>query len=344
MEDTLVRLGIVGLGGWSKQIFQAVDQLPEVKITRCYSRYPDTRKAFASEFDCAACERYEEMLEDPGIDGVVVMSSNAAHEKDVTLAASRGKHIFVTKPIATTIAAGKRMIDVCSQNEVVLAVEHQTRREPALRKLKDVLDSGELGAVRLVEANYSTPNGLKIQEGDWRWSEKECPGGVLILVGIHVIDTLQYLLGPVSRVLSWQDRGGLKAEISGVTATLLDFESGLRGYLGSSYVSGFSHWIKVYGTKRNALFSELGGLTLTEDSWEEGEVREDVAPAANVTAPMPAIVEEIAEFVRCIRTGESPEIGGEAALRNLAVVLAAVESDKSGKPVEIASLLKESRA
>jgi predicted dehydrogenase len=210
-----------------------------------------------------------------------------------------------------------------------------------LRKLKEILDSGELGAVRLVEANYSTPNGLKIKEGDWRWAEDQCPGGALIQIGIHVIDTLQYLLGPVSRVFSWQGSGGLEVEMPGVTATLLDFESGLRGYLGSSYVSSFSHWIKVYGTKKNAFFSELGGLILTEDSWEEGQVREDVAPGANVTPPMPTIIEEIEEFVRCIRTGESLEIGGQAALQNLAVVLAAVESDKSGKPVEVASVLAE---
>ncbi|MHC4087445.1 MAG: Gfo/Idh/MocA family protein [Planctomycetota bacterium] len=343
MEDTRIHLGIIGLGNWSRQIFQAVDRLPDVKITQCYSRYPDTKKAFASEYDCVACEQYEQMVDDPQIDGVVVMSSNAAHEKDVALAASKGKHIFVTKPIATTIAAGKRMIDVCSQNEVVLAVGHQTRREPALRKLKEIIDSGELGTVRLVEGNYSTPNGLKIKEGDWRWSEDECPGGALIQIGIHVIDTLQYLFGPFNRVFSWQGRGGLEVEIPGVTATLLDFESGLRGYLGSSYVSSFSHWIKVYGTQKNAFFSELGGLTLTEDSWEEGEVRKDIAPGAKVTPPMPAIVEEIGEFARCIRTGESPEIRGEAALHNLAVVLAAVESDKLGRPVEIASLLKEQK-
>ena len=341
LDDKRVHLGIIGLGNWSRQIFQAVGELPEVKITGCYSRYPDTKKAFASEFDCVACEQYEHMTEDPQIDGIVVMSSNAAHEKDVMLAASRGKHIFVTKPIATTIAAGKRMIAVCGKNDVILAVGHQTRREPALRKLKEILDSGELGSVRLVEANYSTPNGLKIKPGDWRCSEDECPGGALIQIGIHVIDTLQYLLGPISRVFSWQDSGGLEVEMPGVTTTLLEFESGLRGYLGSSYVSGFSHWIKVYGTKRNACFSELGGLTLTEDSWEEGEVHKNIAPPANVTPPMPAIVEEIAEFVRCIRTGESPEIGGQAALQNLAVVLAAVESDKLARPVEIASLLKE---
>jgi predicted dehydrogenase len=284
------------------------------------------------------------MIEDPQIDGIVVMSSNAAHEQDVTLAASRGKHIFVTKPIATTIAAGKRIIAVCEQNDVILAVGHQTRREPALRKLKEILDSGELGTVSLVEANYSTPNGLKITKGQWRSLESECPGGALIQIGIHVIDTLYYLLGPISRVLSWQDNGGLKVNIPGVTATLLEFESGLRGYLGSSYVSSFSHWIKVYGTQKNAFYSELGGLTLTEDSWEQGEVRKDIAPPANVTPPMPAIVEEIREFVRCIRTSENPEVGGQAALHNLAVVLAAVESDKLGRPVEIASLLEKSHA
>lgn len=344
LNDKPVQLGIIGLGNWSRQIIQAVSQLPGAKITGCYSRYPNTRKAFASEFGCVPYEQYENMAEDPQIEGIVVMSSNVAHEADVTLAASRGKHIFVTKPIATTIAAGKRIIDICAQNEVILAVGHQTRREPALRKLKKILDFGELGAIHLVEANYSTPNGLKIEQKDWRWSEKECPGGALIQIGIHVIDTLLYLLGPISRVFSWQDRGGLKAEIPGVTATLLEFESDLRGYLGSSYASSFSHWIRVYGTEKNAFFSELGGLTLTEDSWEEGEVREQIAPPANVSAPMPAIVEEIGEFVRCIRSGESPEIGGEAALHNLAVVLAAVESDKLGRPVEIVSLMEESQA
>jgi len=334
-----VHLGIIGLGNWSRQIFQAVGQLSQAKITQCYSRYPDTKRAFAAEFDCGACEQYHHMVDDLQIDGIVVMSANGAHEDDVTLAAARGKHVFVTKPLATTLAAAKRMIDVCAESDVVLAVEHQTRREPALRKLKEILGSGELGTVRLVEGNYSTPNGLKIQPGDWRCSENECPGGALIQIGIHVIDSLQYLLGPVRRVFSWQGKGGLQAEIAAVTTTLLDFESGLQGYLGASYVSSFSHWIKLYGTKRNALFSELGGLVLTDDSWETGELRERIAAPANVCAPMPTIVEEMAEFVRCIRTGESPEVGGQAALYNLAVVLAAVESNKLGRPVDIASVL-----
>ena len=339
MASSQVNLGIVGLGNWGRQIFQAVDQLPEVRITHCHSRYADTRQAFALEYGCEACDQYEDMVKDPGIDGIVVMSANTAHEKDVTLAASGKKHVLVTKPIATTIAAAKKIIDACARNKVILAVGHQTRREPASRKLKEVIDSGELGEVRLVEANYSTPNGLNIREGDWRWPENECPGGALIQIGIHIIDTLNYLLGPVRRVMSWQDRGGLNVDMPGVTATLLEFESGLRGYLGSSYVSSFSHWIKVYGTRRNAIYSELGGLVLTGDSWEQGQVRKTVAPPAKVSAPMPAVVEEMKEFAHCIRTGQIPEIGGETALHNLAVVLAAVESDKTGQPMDVSSLL-----
>ncbi len=337
MSNNEIHLGVVGLGNWSRQIFLAVDRLPDVRITHCYSRHSDTRGAFAAEYGCKACARHRELLDDDGLDGVVVMSANTAHEDDVIRAASNGKHVFVTKPIATTLAAARRMIDVCARNHVVLAVEHQTRREPALRKLKEILASGALGDVRLVEANYCTPTGLKIAEGDWRGREGECPGGTLIQIGIHVIDALQYLFGRVSRVLSWQDSKGLQVEMPCVTATLLDFESGLRGYLGSTYLSSFSHWIRVYGTKKNAVYNELGGLTLTADSWEDGEVHEAVAPAADVTAPMPAVVEQMAEFARCIRTGERPETDGENGLRNLAVVLAAVESARTGNPASTAS-------
>jgi len=344
LDDRAVQLGIVGLGNWSRQVFYAAGQVPEAAITGCYSRHPSTRQAFASEFGCRPYESYEQMADDPQIEGIIVMSANSAHEQDVSIAASHGKHVLVTKPIAATIAAGKRMIETCRENRVTLAVGHQTRREPALRKLRGVLDSGALGDLRLVEANYSTPNGIKIRSGDWRWSEQECPGGPLIQIGIHVIDTLLCLLGPIRRVYSWQERGGIEAEIAGVTATLLEFESGLRGYLGSSYVTRFAHWITIYGTRKNALFSELGGLRLTDDSWEDGEVWDQLAPPAELGAPMPTIVEELREFARCIRTGEEPEIGGEAGLHNLAVVLAAVESNRTGQPVEVASVLESSEA
>ena len=88
MAGKCVHLGIVGLGNWSRQIFRAVGQLSQAKITACYSRYPDTKRAFVAEFGCVACEQYEHMTEDPQIDGIVVMSANGAHEADVTLAAA----------------------------------------------------------------------------------------------------------------------------------------------------------------------------------------------------------------------------------------------------------------
>ena len=340
MTERPIQLGITGLGYWSGEIAHAVREVPNAAITRCYSRYSETAASFAAEFGCTRCASYDELLDDPEIDGVIVMSANVKHEQDVTRAAGKGKHVFVTKPIATTIPAAKNMIEACKKNRVILGVGHQVRREPAWRKLKESITSGELGHVRLVEANISTPNGLAIEEGDWRCSEVECPGGPLVQIGIHIVDTLHYLFGPIRRVMSWQDSGGLEVPIAGVTTTLLEFESGLRGYLGSTYVSSFSHWIRVYGTEKNAVGSELGGLTITRDSWDEGEVHQQVASGARVEAPMPAIVEEMAEFVQCVRDGGSPEITGEIALHHLAVILAAVESGKQGRPVDIEEVCK----
>ena len=112
MINLQVGLGIIGLGYWSSETAHAVRQVPDLAITHCFSLFLDTVRAFAGKFDCKACPSYDEMLESPQFDGVVVMSANVKHEQDVMRAASKGKNIFVSKPIATTMSAAKKMIKV----------------------------------------------------------------------------------------------------------------------------------------------------------------------------------------------------------------------------------------
>jgi predicted dehydrogenase len=279
------------------------------------------------------------MLNDRSVEGVVVMTPNRAHREQVVAAAAYGKHCLVTKPIATSIQDGEAMIRACMEADVVLSVGHQSRREPALRRLKELLVAGDLGEPVLVEGNFSTGRGGEIQAGQWRWTRDECPGGPLIQLGIHHVDTLQYLLGPIVRVHSWQRRAQVEAEIDDVTCTLLEFESGLLGYLGSIYSSSPACWIKVYGTAANAHYDQHLGLNLSQDSWQRGAVRQPEAKGIELKAPIPTMREEVAEFALCIRTGKKPDIDGVQALRNLAVVLAAVRSGKTGSPVLVDDLL-----
>lgn len=337
--DRVVRLGLAGLG-WGEQVALAAQQSPAVAIAACYARSVETRLAFSQRFGCRACSSYEDMLQDDSLDGIVIMTPNEAHREQVIAAAAHGKHCLVTKPIATSIEAGLAMIQACEQAGVILAVGHQSRREPPLRHLKKLLTTASLGTPVLVEANISSGDGLGIQPGQWRWSRHECPGGPLLQIGVHHIDTLQYLLGPIERVQGWQRRALVQAEIDDMTVTLLEFESGLLGYLGSVYTSSESCWIKVYGTKANALYDQQLGLSLSQDTWADGPQRTLVQAGINLKqAPISTMQEEIAEFAACIRTGQAPEIDGRQGLRNLAVVLAALESNQTGRPVSVAELL-----
>jgi predicted dehydrogenase len=334
-----VKLGLVGLGDWGHQVALSAELDPGVTISACYARSPETRISFAERYGCTPCSSYEEMLQDSTIEGVVVMTPNRAHRDQVVAAAAHGKHCLVTKPIATSIEDGTAMMRACEDSGVILAVGHQSRREPALRKLKELLAAGDLGTPVLVECNISTGVGLGIQPGQWRWTRDECPGGPLIQLGIHHVDTLQYLLGPIIRVQSWQRRALVQADINDMTCTLLEFESGLLGYLGSSYASSQACWIKVYGTEANAHYDQHLGLSLSQDSWERGPVRETRAMGMELEAPIPTMREEVAEFAECIRTGKKPDIDGVQALRNLAVVLVAIQSSETGKPVSLDDLL-----
>jgi predicted dehydrogenase len=205
--------------------------------------------------------------------------------------------------------------------------------------LKQMLEAGELGVPVLVEANISSGDGLSIEPGQWRWSRGECAGGPLMQLGIHHVDTLQYLLGPIARVQGWQRRAHVRADIDDVTGTLLEFESGPAGYLGSAYATGEMCWIKLAGTRAIAHYDQHLGLSLSRDSWEGGPVRESRAPGMDLRAPIGTLREELAEFVACIRTGKPPEINGETGLRNVAVVLAAVESGRTGRAVLVEDIL-----
>ena len=336
----LVRLGLVGLGDWGEHVAQAAERVPGVSIVACYSRSPERRASFAQRHNCRPSPSYEAMLADPEIEGVIIMTPNSAHREQATLAASYGKHVLVTKPIAATIEDGKAIIRACAEAGVILAVGHQSRREPALRRLKELVDAGELGQLVMVEANISTGRGTEIGPTEWRWRRDECPGGPLIQLGIHHVDTLQHLLGPIRRVQGWQRHAIVQAEIDDVTGTLLEFENGVLGYLGSAYSSSQACWIKLYGTRYVAHYDQHLGLTLSQDTWAGGPVRRQVANGMSLQWPILTMQEEVAEFATCIRTGKAPEIDGAQALRNLAVVLAAVRSHETGRPVMVDELLR----
>ena len=131
-----VRVGCVGMGWWSDVLADAIQRSGKLKITACFSRSPEKRQAFAKKYGCVAAPSYEAMLEDKGIEAVINTTPNAAHLETTSVAAAAGKHVFLDKPIANTIADARAITQVCRRHKVVLALGYQRMRESQFRWIK----------------------------------------------------------------------------------------------------------------------------------------------------------------------------------------------------------------
>jgi len=344
MAPRKVRLAIIGTGAWSVAIGAAMLKSEKVELVACFDPVADKCEAFGRKFGCARESSYEALLKRDDLDGVHLTTPNALHAEQALLAARFGKHVFVDKPIANTLTDGKRMIAACRDAKVVLMVGQHLRRLAGFRKLRELLQAGAIGNFIQVDANFSQNLGFALTPDSFRWSggDDGCPAGALMTLGIHHADLFNYLFGPVTDVLSFFSKLYIAAPVEDVTATILRFQSGGLGYLGSNYASPKALWVYVYGTEANLQCT----VTLQELPFEQYLLRWQMIDAdtslqiyqkgktgaENIPlTPGNPILEEIDEFAGCIRTGSRPETDGESALAALALIRAAIESARTGE-------------
>lgn len=338
LDTRPVRIGLVGLGYWGTRIAEAAAVTPQVRITHCFARTPDAREAFAAHYGYRPAASYREILEDDSIEAVALITPNRDHYQQIMAAIACGKHVFVDKPLTSTLKEGVQVVKAVRESGRVLAVDHECRWERPVRTLKQMLDTGALGRPLMVDANVSTPGGKTLVATEWRWQRAEVPGGPLTQIGIHHIDLLQYLLGPIRRVQGWQARQVIEAPIDDTSVTLLEFESGMLGYLGSGYASAKAAWIRVYGDAAIGIYDRYEGLSVS-GSPLSGSPTSWLTPPVSYADPILPIQDALADFARCVRDGGRPEVSSTDALSAMAVVHAAVQSNLTGQGVEIPRLL-----
>lgn len=348
MKKDVIRVGLSGLGAFSVVIGDGAMRSKKVKLVTCFDVVPERRKAASEKYGCDQEKSYEDMVKREDIDGVLLVSPNAFHLEQTELAAKYGKHIYVEKPIANTLSDGKKMIEACEKAGVTLLIGHVARRHAGNRKAKELIDTGAIGKPVMVEANLSSAQGFELTPDQFRWrgDDSGCPGGALMTMGVHQADTLNYIFGPVKRVSSFFNRLYIPAPVEDVTTTIIEFESGILGYLGCNFTSPRTNWMHVYGTEANLLrstvrpdrkFGEQVKQSSSIDTFTKVELFEkgkDGARGIPLTIGDP-ILEEIDEFADCALTGNKPETDGAAALKALALIRASIESAKVGKPVNV---------
>jgi predicted dehydrogenase len=326
-----VGLAAVGVGGFGRGLVDAIHRSEKLRLVACYDPDPGPRSEISEKYGCIAASTYDEILNNDSVEGVVIASPNFAHRENAVAAAEAGKHVFTDKPIANEIEDAYAMIDACRDAGVVLTVGHNFRRFGSQRKMKQLLDEGVPGKIVSVEANFSHGGGMGLTPQQWRWYPDKAPALPLIQLGLHCIDTMQNLLGPVAEVSSFMGHTAIPADNIDVTASVLRFENGLIGYIGSNYASAAVHYLNIFGTEAN-MFSGFGTqVRITRPGGKPEEIVE--GPQVD------ELLEELEDFGNCIRTGAEPEVSGEAALMALAVVRAALKSSQEGRPVKLAEIL-----
>jgi len=327
---TPVRVAAVGVGGWGRVLADAARKETGLAVVACTSRSAENRAAFARAYDCREHPSFDAVLADGDVEGVLVTTPHSVHAEQVVAAAQAGKHVFVDKPFTLTLADARRATDACGRARVVLAVGHQRRRQAAHRTLKRLLDEGALGRPVQIEGNFSADIGFTLKPGMWRTVRDETPGGPMTNLGIHHVDTYRYLLGPIVRVAALVRRVALTGvDIDDATSILFEFASGSLGYLGTSWVhANRTAMLTVHGTEAQA-WSEADGARLFLA--RRGQPERVAVPLTAVDA----VVDELAEFARCVRDGTKPEVGGEEATANIAVLEAIVESSQTGHAVVV---------
>ena len=327
-----LRVACIGMGWWSDVLADAIKRSSKLKIVACFSRSEPKRAAFAAKYGCRASPSYEAILADADVEAIINTTPNDVHLETTRQAAEAGKHVFLDKPIANSVSDGRKITECCRQAGVVLALGYQRRRESHFRWIKQQIDAGVFGQLVNAEANISRDRLGQFDLTSWRYTAAGMPGGVMLQIGIHYVDVLYYLLGPIKAVSGQFVRLVLPGDNPDVASLILEHENGALSTLNASYASASEYYLmNIYGKTATAYYDMHHGLSLLK--------RGEKQPVSVPCAKNDTFVEELEEFAAAARGGARPEVGGDYATTSLAVIRAGILSAREGRRVEVAEIL-----
>ena len=342
MKETIV-FGMVGCGTISKWHAEAVASNKEARLVGVTDRNQKSAERLAERYPCRVFSSYEEMLDCDEIDTVCLCVPSGLHAPLAVQAARAKKHIVVEKPMAITKQQLKDMIVACEENHVKVCVISQLRFTPSMQTVKKAIEDGVLGKIILADVYmkyYRSPE--YYASGSWRGTWELDGGGALMNQGIHGIDVLQYLAGPVKSVFGITKTLARDIEVEDTANVLVEYENGAIGTIqGTTSVNpGYPRVIEISGTNGTVVLKEdviirwdvEGSDFPVEKAIGMGEQKSFHDPAGFTTEYHRL---QIADMVRAIKENRSPLIDMYEGRRPVDIVLAAYESSRTGKRVEL---------
>lgn len=352
MNAEPIKVGIVGLGRWAKVLTRAAAKSDKLQIVAAYSRSEEKRQSFEREMGVPAASDLKTMLSSPEIRGAILTVPNEQHLPVAREVARAGKHVYTEKPIASTLEEGLQIAALEKQYGITVTVGHSARLMAGVRRIREAIDSGELGRVAFLEANFSNERALELTPNMWRWYKDRAPGGPLSQLAIHQFDLLHYLGGEIEEVGSMASKlSPVGAEVDDQSMTLLKFADGKVGYVGSCWTSPGVFAVRVFGSKGLMHYEIDFGTWDTPDKLhltstlylQRGKdgygKREELK-----VPPSDMFRTELEMFAESCRTGKAGELSARNGNIAVAVVYAALRSiENNGRYTRIAEVMEAAR-
>jgi len=269
------------------------------------------------------------------LDAVVLATPHRAHAGQVIRAVGAGKSVFVEKPFTLSVADARAAIEASEHAGVVLAVGFNRRFHPSMLRLRKTLREGLLGTIVTVLSEQSALHGLHLTADAWRSLPGETPVGAMTQVGVHQIDGMIDLVGPIREVTCLTAHRAAPFGGDDTTALLLSFASGATGLLSCSVVATPNYRMAVYGTRGlgEVLGHQMGTFRLTPSA--DPAQRSTAPPELVETASFNMLTAELTEFGRCVADRRPFPTPLPQVLHGVEVFEAALRSAATRMPVRL---------
>src|ERR1700722_3466879 len=325
--------GIVGTGIIAAMHADAIAALPGARLVAVTDADAGAAAAFAASRGAAAERDLDALLARGDVDVVCVCVPSGLHAEVGLRAVKAGKHLVIEKPVDVTLEAADRLIGAARTAGVALTVISQHRFDPGLIEARRLIDEGALGRLVLGEASTKWYRSQAYYDSaGWRgtWA---MDGGSLLNQGIHYVDLLRWLMGPVAEVTAVCSTQTHQIEVEDTSLAIVRFTSGAVGTILSSTAAfpGFPQRLEITGTEgtvtiedgrmvRRALPAEATGAT-----GADGTTGADGATGAAASDPaavgLDSHAAQIADLLAAVEEGREPAVGGEDGRAALEVVL-----------------------
>ncbi|MDL2287515.1 Gfo/Idh/MocA family oxidoreductase [Eubacteriales bacterium OttesenSCG-928-G02] len=346
MAKRKLGFGIIGCGMISEFHINSIKELDEkAKIIGITDTVHDAAIRISERHGLDIFDSVEDMLADKKVDVVCICTPSGYHAETIIKASEAKKHIIVEKPMAITKEQLDEVEKYCAKNKTVLSVISQIRFARDIKRAKRAIESGEMG--RIVTADmYMKYNRSQeyYDSGAWRGTMRLDGGGALMNQGIHGVDLLQYLAGPVKSVFAYSGTLSRKIEVEDTLSAVMEFESGAFGVIQAttSVYPGYPRRLEINGDLGSLVIEEtvLTKMDIfgskTTDLTHQSNVASGSSTASSIATDYHTL--QISDVIDAIREKRKPFVDIIEGRKAVDIILAIYKSSREGRKVYIEEL------